>query len=254
MVQTKQPNIARAKTRVEAELRFVRREKRAFEQFIDQVRDVQIGGQKPSEADTRGPTTLVVGNTKPSEDLQTIRQAYRETVMAVSHYEREYSDTLQANMAMEVGPTIAGQITDGQILTSTVHEALLEASKQCRDDRQNFCRLLRDERDSLHDIATELNEIESSIVTLGERITGASHTGRLARIDGELATLESQCTDLANRRQETIHGRSGTQLAGIDEISLAGYLYTDLETTTPALSDIAGCLNLIQHHRIRCLR
>lgn len=254
MVRTRQPKINRAKTLVESELDLVRREEKAFEQFIDQLRDVQVTDQKPIESLDRGPTTLVMDNTKLSEDLQTIRRAYRETVMAVSHYESEYGDTLRANMTAEIGPTIAGQIADGRTLTSTLYEALLEASKQCRSDRKNFCRLLRDEWDSLHDIAAELNEVESCIVDLDERITGASHTGQLARIDDELVTLESHCTDLANRRQETIHSRTGKHIAGIDEISLVRYLYTDLETATPALSDIADCLNLIQHHRERCLR
>lgn len=254
MVRTRQTKINHAKTLVEAELKLVRREETAFKQFIDRLHEVQVTNKKPIKSHDRGPTRLIMNNTKASENLETIRQAYRKTVMGVPHYESEYGDTLEANLTAEVGPTIAGQIADGQTLTQALYEALLEASKQCRSDRQNFCRLLRDELDSLHDIAAELNEVESCIVSLDERITKASHTGQLTRIDHELATLESQCTDLANRRQETIHGRRRKHIAGIDEVSLVGYLYADLETTTPALSDIASFLNVIQHHRERCLR
>lgn len=254
MARTRQPMISHARRLVEAELNLIRREQKAFEQFIHRLHEVQVTDKKPIESDDRGLTTLVRNNTKVSEELETIRQAYRKTVMAVPHYESEYGDTLQANMTTEFGPTIAGHIADGQTLTQTLYEALLEATKQCRSDRQNFCRLLRDERDSLHHIAAELNEVESCIVNLDDQINRASHTGQLTRIDHELATLESQCTHLANRRQETIHGRTGKHIAGIDEVSLVGYLYTELETAAPALSDITSCLNLIQRHRMRCLR
>jgi len=253
MVRTRQLRSNRAKTLVEAELNCVKREEDAFQQFIDRLHDIKVTDQESVQSGNRGPTTLVIDG-KPSEDVQTVRRAYRETVMSVSHYECEYGETLQTNMAAEIGPTIAGQIANGQTLTPTLCEALLKASKKCRSDRQNFHQLLRDERDSLHDIAAELNEIKSCIVDLNNRITECSHTRQLAHIDHELATLESRCTDLANVRQETIHDRTRKQLAGIDGISLAEYLYTDLETTTPVLSDVAHYLDLIQHLRMRCLR
>lgn len=254
MAPTRQSKISHAKTLVETELKLVKEEKRAFTRFIDRLRDVQVTDGKPIESENRGPATLVMDSRKTSEDIIKIRQDYRETVMTVSHYEDEYGDTLQANMTADLGPTIARQIADGETLTQTLYEALLEASKQCKSARQGFCRVLRDEQKSLHHIAAELNEVESSIDDLDKQITRASHTGQLARIDHELATLESRCRDLANRRQETIHSRTGKHLAGIDEVSLVGYLYTDLETRTPALSDIASYLNLIQRHRERCLR
>ncbi|MFB6232731.1 MAG: hypothetical protein ABEH61_00580 [Haloarculaceae archaeon] len=254
MVRTRQPTIDTALRLIEEELELVTVEREAFDRFVSRLRDRGVSGQEPTAAAGGAQTMLLTGATGPSENLRAVRQAYRDTVMDVPHYEREYGDTLVANMAAEVGPTLAGQLADGQRLTPPVYDALLEASERCRDDREDFCRLLRAERDSLQRIATELNDVESRVVELGERIDGAPNSGVLARVDDELTALETRCTDLAARRQETIHGRSGSKASGVDDVSLVQYLYADLETVTPALSDIATRLESIRHQRSLCLR
>lgn len=255
MVQTRQPTIDRALSRVEDEIDIVEAERDAFARFLARLEDASA-----TAFDATGPTTgggstaLTTGDARQSAELRQIRQAYRETVMALPHYEREYGDTLRESLAEELGETLAGHLVDGQVLAPPVREALVAGVERARDDRGQFLGLLRRERASLETVASELNDIEARLVELEARVSAASESGRLAAIDSTLAELERQCTDLATARQETIHGRTARQVSGVDGCSLVGYLYEDMETTTPALSDATSCLDSIRHQRRRCLR
>ncbi len=256
MVRTTQPNIERARDRVGTEIELVDRERTAFRRFVSRLHDV--GGEQPVPGETSaggGPAVATVRESTPSEGLRAVRAAYRETVMAVPHYDREYGDTLAESLATELGETLAGHVVDGQVLTPRLHEAVRAAGERARDNRSGFLRHLERERESLCGVATELNEVESRLVELGARVDEAPTSSHLGTVDDALATLEERCTDLANRRQATIHGRSVGKISGVEGASLLQYLYADhLATVTPALSDLADCLDAVRHQRTRCLR
>lgn len=255
MVRTTQPTIERARERVAEEIELVERERAAFERFVARLHEMD--GERTTAGITGGggPTAVTVREARPSEGMRAVRTAYRETVMAVTHYDREYGDTLAESVAAELGETLAGHVVDGQVLTPTLQGALRAAGERARDDRREFLGHLREERDSLCAVATELNEIESRLVELAARVDEAPTSARLGEVDDALVALEERCTDLANSRQRTIHGRSVRKISGIDGASLVQYLYADrLETVTPALSDVAARLDAIRHQRTRCLQ
>jgi hypothetical protein len=256
MVRTRQPTIDCATALVDEEIELVEREQEAFERFLARVRETGAMGPGAVRGEgTGGSTLLAAAETRPSERLRAVRTAYRETVMAVPHYEREYGDTLQGSVAAELGETLAGHVADGQVLTPALYDALVEASERARDDRGDFLRHLDQERESLREVGAELNEIESRLAELARRVDDAPRSTHLGQLDETLAGLERQCTDLANRRQATIHGRSVRKIAGLEGASLLQYLYASrIETVTPVLSDVAACLETIRHQRKRCLR
>lgn len=253
MVQTRQPTIERAITLVEAEIELLEDEADAFERFLGHLHDIGTSGS--NTAASGGPPVGMVGaKTVPTEGVREVRRAYRETVMATPHYEEEYGDTLRESVAEELGERLAGHIADGELLTPAIHEALIRASEEARDNRRYFLRHLHQERESLQDIEAELNDIERSVADLVECIRAASTSSQLASIDTELAALERQCVNVANRRQSTIHDRSVRTLSGVDGISLVRYLYAEMETVTPAISDVATLLGTIRCQREQCLR
>ncbi len=256
MVRTTQPRIERAKEVLDKEARLVERERVAFERFLARVREMGANSQATVESNPAGgPAVATMRESTPSEGLRAVRTAYRETVMAVPHYDREYGDTLGESMAVELGETLAGHVTNGQVLPPQLSDALCAASERARDDRNDFLGHLDQERESLCEIGEELNGVESRVAELATRIDEAPRSVQLGQVDETLASLESQCTDLANRRQATIHGRSVRKIAGVDGTSLLQYLYADrVETVTPALSDVADCLETIRYLRMRCLR
>jgi len=270
MVRTRQPRIDSAREIVEQEREFIEREQSAFERFRTRLAEIGTGAPNPGHGDgsdtgtgvstvTATEPTRAAGLAHPEQTqtgrLQAVTDAYRDTVMAVSHYDREYGDTVEQSLAAEFGETLAGLVVDGQVLTPGLLESLREGTTRALENRADFSRTLRRERDSLSDIATELNDIEAELVELTERIDDSTPSGRLSSVDESLATLESRCETLANGRQRTIHDRSARELAGVDDVSLVHYLYAgQLSTVTPALAAITSCLDTIRHQRRRCLR
>ncbi|MFB6128510.1 MAG: hypothetical protein ABEJ47_01990 [Halorhabdus sp.] len=247
------PTIEAARTEIDAEREILVTEREAFQSLVRRVSEVTV--ETPQM--TAGTGTAVVATTPiqaPSAGLQEIRTAYRETVMAVPHYESEYGESLRENLRVEVGASLAEQILDGDALTRPVHDAFLGAARRAMDERRRVQQYVDRERDSLRRFEAELTEIESAVVEIGTERTSASGTQALASLDDRLATLESRCADLAKERQQRVHDRPETDYDRIDGLGVFEYLYADLETTTPVLSAIASCLATIRHHRRRCLR
>lgn len=268
MVRTRQPRIDSAREIIEQEREFIEREQSAFEQFRARLAEISTGAPDPGHADsasvgggavTKPPRTKTTalthrGSTQTGR-LRAVRDAYRETVMAVSHYDQEYGDTVEESMAVEFGETLAGLVVDGQVLTPGLLESLREGTTRALENRSEFCRTLDREQDSVDDIGTELNDIEAELVGLAERIDDSTPSARLSDVDDSLAILEGRCERLAEGRQQTIHDRSARELAGVDDVSLVHYLYAgELSTVTPVLADITDCLDAIRHQRRRCLR
>jgi len=260
MIEATQPHAERAISTVKAEREVVATERDAFRAFLARLHD--IGPATPTtttaspgrESSVPSGTVIQAVQTDSSTDsLAAVRSAYRETVMDTPHYEREYGDTLAESLATETSAALAEHVTRGGRLRPPVHDALVEAAKQASDDRRRFLSTLRRERDSLEAVAGELNEIERDVFSLQRDMSGAS-SKRLAAIDQRLQALERRGAELARQRQELIHNRQSPLLSGIDEASLVEYLYSEMEIRCPALADATDCLDLIRHHRQRCLR
>lgn len=254
MVQTRQPTIDHAMTSVEQEIDIVETEREAFDRFLSRVRNIQTTQPGVPESSNTEIAVLVSVGTVPSRGREAVRAAYRETVMAVPHYEREYGETLAENVAAELGATLARPLVTRQSLTPAIHTALVEAAEQGRDNRTDFLRSLRRERDSLQNVERELSDIDTRVVELDERISAASTSADRSNIDESLRILERRCSDLAASRQEIIHSRSVRTDSGVTEDSLVQYLYADMETVTPGLRDIASRLTDIRTQRERCPR
>lgn len=256
MVETRQPTIERASAIVEREIELVTDEQEAFERFGSRLRDVTPSTPEAAgrSTDPAGATALVASRSVPAPGMTEIRTAYRETVMDVPHYDSEYGDSLRDSMQAEFGEQLARHVVDGQALVPVIHEALLEASAAANDDRGDYCQLLERERDSLQSIESDLNDLEARVVDLGERITATTESSELASIDATLRSIETECTDLANERQQVIHNRTTRSFSGIEASSLVRYLYDGTGFVFPALTDISTCLDSVRHERTRCLR
>lgn len=262
MTGTRQPHVERALDVVEAETALLERERNAFERFLRRVEDVRVaapaasggGGRIVPEGSGAAParSTLVTGDAP--DGLREVRTAYRETVMAVSHYDREYGETLAEHAVAELGETVAAQLVSGAAPAPVVKRAVVGAAGEARDNRKQLVAVLTRERDSLQAVKTDLDEVERTVYELGRQVSDTTRSGELAAIDADLEAAEQRCTDLLNRRQELLHGRSTAAVSGVEADSLVRYLYGSLETPCPALADIAACLDSIRAHRTSCLR
>lgn len=254
MTETTQPTIDRALECIDREWAILETERDAFQALLRRVSRIQADAPGSVDASAGGPIAVSTpAARRPSGTLPELRAAYRETVMAVPHYDSEYGESLAENLAAECGHSLAAHLVDGEILTPTVYDAFVAACKRARHERDRTLQHVERERNSIRRHRSELDEIESAVVEAGERIESVSDTRTRSRIDETLATLEARCGDVATARQEWIHDRSVTDVDGI-ELGLFAYLYADIETRTPVLADVASCLRTIRHHRSRCLR
>lgn len=256
-VETHHPLIERALTIVTEEIEIAATERRAFERFRTRTSATEpdcptAGAATPA----RSTATAVVGCGAGStgESLTEIRRAYRETVMAVPHFDSEYGDTLKQSAVTEFGTDIGRQVANGDRLTGRLRGALLTATEAVIDERDTYERNLRQEHESLLEVHNGIADCERRAHALGDAIDDASRSETLGELDGRFATLERECTDLAATRQEVIHGRRSSRISGIGDRSLTALLYGDLETTCPGLTEITRCLETIRSRRRECLR
>lgn len=245
MVSVTYPCLDRAMDIAQTEIDILTAERDAFDDFLARLADVSTDclDVSPTDVGTAGAT--LVDQSQPTTNLDAVRTAYRETVMAVPHYESEYGESFVEHLGAEVDATLANQIAHGTVLTGPVLAALKGAIDTGRTNRHDLISELQRERASLERVGSTLTEIERQTHRIGTQLPADTKDS----LEAELAALETRCADLAKSRQQTIHGRAATAWSGVDEESLLRYLYADLETETPALSAIGSCLITIRRHQ-----
>jgi len=253
--ETSQPQIEQALAVVQREIDCIEAELSAFRRFRTRLVSIEPTGQSAGTVDTSagGMSVLSARQLKPDTSLRAVREAYRETVMAVPHFEAEYDDSLEANMSMEFGPELGTQIATGTRLPPQLYEALLTASEGARDERETLLPALERERESLQSVRATLDDCERRGAALGANARRTTDPARLDTIDDQLAEIEADCETAAAARQRQLHSRSAAAISGIDGTSLVRYLYGDCSATCPALADILACLDTIRRHRRHCL-
>lgn len=202
-------------------------ERDAFEELANRV-----AGLSPVTADRQ---TVPLGSAaKGSQDRRTesLRRAYRETVMAVPHYDDTYGEPLAENVTAELGAELAEIFrADSPVPFSPQHKDLLVgAAEQQAEDRDEFCDAIDDEVRSLQSIHRELSSL---LGTLDNSIVPSWHSEEF------LAKSEA----IQASRQSTIASRSLP--SGYDGHTLCGYLYGDESWTYPGLTAVARLLDSV---------
>lgn len=237
---------------VAEEIDIVGAERRAFESFLDRLEDcepaTQPAGATGSLADS-GVTSTLVGQSATSGGARQVPTAYRETVMAVPHYDSEYDDSLVESMRTEFGDDLASYVVSGTDLPPPVYDRLVAATERVIEDRDTFLSALQRERTSLEHVRDELTEIRRLAGLDDGTENGPDATP--SRSDERVRDLESRCESLSVRRQERIHSRSVADISGVAEDSLTTYLYAELEATCPTLLSIAETITELAQCRGR---
>jgi predicted RNase H-like nuclease (RuvC/YqgF family) len=249
MVTTTQPTIQHAKRIVEDEIDVVAAERDAFERLLTRLDrlDATTGRTAPVDAGAGGGSLLLARGGPSQDGMAAVRTAYRETVMAAPHYEREYGDSLAASLRTEFGDSLAEQVVAGGPLTPVVREALVDAAREALSDRTRFLDVLRTEQQSLESSERELDAVEARVVRLADSLRDPPTD--VERVRDELDRLETRCAAVTTERQELVHDRSSRAMSGVEEDSLLAYLYDDVDARCPALADASACLRTIQSVR-----
>lgn len=213
-----------------AEQRKVRSERDAYREFERRVSEVPPAEPPPDLGG--GGMQLLEGQTT-GTGLRQVEQAYRETVMSVEHYDRDYGEAFLEHLESELGPRCAEAIQSESQLTLPLKQSLLMTSADVRERRTLFARVLDEEERLLERIDAFLEEIRP-LPTL----TGEESFDELRGLHEELVKYERRAKTLLSDRQDHLH-RSWSGIARsnrIDPKSLNDYLYESLSTTYPALN------------------
>jgi hypothetical protein len=226
-------------------------ERTAFERFARRVAQLEAGAvQSPSAS--MGPSGPGPGGSGPGpglglgtlsvsggddDRLERVQRAYRETVMAVDHYEEEYGEPPAMNLAAEFGEGVAAAVTGADVFTPTLQETLVESAEAARERRQGLVRALDCEEESLREAASTLRCAES---TADEATSGPTIDLSFEELMdrwGRLYDAQQRCEELLDAHQDELHERYGVAPRLDGPVSLHEYLYSDQPYTHPILAE-----------------
>lgn len=233
----------RTRTRDERDAlrRFARRVSRIGAPSADRSTSANAAG--PSEGNAGA---LALRSSGSDGRCRRIADAYRETVMAVPHYDEEYGDTLVESMSGELSREVAASVTGEGSFTPQLKRAVVEQSRRAAERRDALLDSLDDEEASLSEATDALADCERSV----ERYESA----RLLRypfddlLDGweRLGDHRETCREVISDRQRTLHDEIPSVRPDIDGMSFRQYLYQDLDVDYPVLADAACLLDRIE--------
>ncbi|NHN40484.1 hypothetical protein G9C85_02380 [Halorubellus sp. JP-L1] len=232
-----------------AERERTRLERDAFATFVDSV--ASIDPQNPGLTDG-GPTTVDAGH---GGTLSHVVDAYRDTVLAVPHYDDEYDDTLAEHMAAEFGDDVALAVRNGAILSPQLQQTLCARGTQAKQRRDRLLSAIDAEDDSLSACTRTLREIDDDLdaveadVAAVDRVVDDATTGADADVPASTVDREDLVHDwhtvhgrreelvsLLESRQSAIHEQRHVVGQGDGPTALYEYVYDALPSSYPVLS------------------
>lgn len=205
----------------------------AFDAFASRVAELDPTRSGGTTA-RPGAGTLVEASGQ--SQLRQVREAYRTTLMSVSHYDAEYGEPLPQNMAVEFGDDVAAAVVHDVTLTPRLKETILERSRQARDQRLTLAEYLDEEASALSRASDELGRVARTVDRMAdqplERLSPDDLRAEWYLIEDRI----EECERVLRQRQETIRSRGelADRVANVD--SLAEYIYEPLSVDYPILS------------------
>lgn len=247
--------IRRARNALAAERERTIAERDAFEAF-----ERRVGALSPHRVERSGPGafTRSLPETSPTTSaLDRVREAYRETVVALSHYDDEYGEPVIENLAAEFGEEVGAAVAGSGVFTPELKTALCTGARDAASRRATFLTVLDEEREALDAAARELRDIDEAATGLDpdpNSGTGVSFTS-LRETRDRLCALSRRCEDLVAERQESLRApRAGGRWKRDESASLNEYLYDALDVTYPVLADASDAAATLRDERRRIER
>lgn len=219
----------------------------AFDEFLARVRSFQTSGSATATSEPVGAGGLMQQQVAAQLDgLAKVRDAYRETVMAVPHFEEDYDESLIEHMSAELGEELAHAAVEGGPLVQPIKQGLLEAARDARDRRADFIELLDEEDESLRRHQRDYEDIARRVErSVTPRCADETYNGlqrRRRRLNACAADIEST---IEERQRDRTEGKTAT-IQMMDGADLQEYLYRPMDVTYPVLAEGTKLLSQIE--------
>jgi hypothetical protein len=235
--------IAEARSLLDRERERTAAERDALTEFERQVSGIETTQPVPT-----GGAAVSVTSDPADRQLERVRDAYRETVMAVPHYETEYGEPIAVNMSAELGEEIVAAVFDGTRFTRQLKHGLLSQCNEARHRRTALLTTLDREDRRLRGAHEELREIESD---LDDETPASIETCSFPELSdrwNRLGTVEDRCREVLEDHATT------TEISPESQPRLREYVYQSLPTEYPVLSDGTRLLDRITDCRRSVMR
>lgn len=237
--------LPRARELADRERTRTRAEYDAFDRFIAEVQSVT---PQPiaSAAEPAGSAPIIQRQIEPEGAAATeVEAAYRETVMAVPHFEEDYGETIAQHMQAELSEEIAHATLDGNGFGPHVKRGLLEAAADARERRADFLDLLDEECSSLERHAERLSGIEQDVERATAPLCADQSFDDLRSQRETLQDCRAAIQSLLDERQTDRTKGKNAVLRLNRDLDLQEYLYAPLEVTYPVFAEAARLLSQI---------
>lgn len=221
-------------------------ERDAFRSFAEQV-----GELAPETGTAAGMTNAgsvaMVAVAEPARGLAGVREAYRETVMAVPHYDEDYGETLAENMAAEFGDDVAMSVQNARSLSPMLKRLLVAKATGAATERERLIGRLDREADELRSARKTLSEVDAELEDYDlPTLHQVDFAGLIDRWD-HLDRLEDRSCDLLQTRQRDLGERSRDHRT--DGPAFIDYVYSRLSVDYPVLAGGTAVLERIEDAR-----
>jgi hypothetical protein len=233
-----------ARSKLDQERSRTAAEREAFRKFANRIADLPANHQ-PSPSAMGGVTTLTTP-IPTTNAIGDVKDAYRETVMAVPHYEEEYGETLTEHMAGEFGPDVATSVSTASEISPVLQRLLVSKARESATERDTLMRSLAREQRSLNEAEETFSEIYSALSAFHPDKLHECEYSALQDRWAELETHERVSTEALEARQEDIKKNPMRGNMDDDAPSFFEYVYQSLEVDFPVLATGSSILDQIQ--------
>lgn len=233
---------------VDREQRRTAEEREAFESFADEVRAFQPASADPSPVHMQG--HVYEHSDDKSTRLLAAVNAYKSTVMDVSHFSEECDETVVESLAAEFGREITSQLVHGKDFTKQLKQAILVQIADSIAEQDALMDALYEEVSSVDTAFETVQSVRSELSTFRSVSFGTKSFGALDGYRARLLTLAEQCDDSAAKRQDPIQRQSRQHRHTMDVPVLQAYIYSEIDATYPVLSVFAETRGEIKQLRL----
>lgn len=226
-----------AVTIVENEQQIIAAELEAFQDFRSAVKST-------TPHSPTGLTTTTRPRQSSANGFASLREAYRETVMAVPHYDEEYAESLEMNVECEFGADVAAMLTSNGPFGDHHKQVLVCKTTELIEDREQLLSALETEQESLERFRDPVRSVLDAVNSF-ERVDLTAESPALS--DGyrkRMETIERRCHTLVENRQSEIVGDRRALSLPISGPDLPSYLYAELPVTYPVIAPLTAILEL----------
>jgi hypothetical protein len=227
--------LERAATALRRERRRTADEFEALRTFEERVREIET----ETTVSQGGAVARVGVAAGPTDGLDSVREAYEETVMSAPHYDEEYGDSYVESLGAELSPDLAAALTDGTRFNARCKRALLSAAGAARSARESLLGTLSGEAESLEAAAEALSPVAEEVADLSARSLSEAPFGTLDAYRARLTVLEENCEAVAEERQATLFEQRRTAGLPTDAPDVPQYVYQELPFDYPVMSAVA---------------